>query len=71
MKMEEQKWNWITVSDAAKQLRLTAGRMRQLVAEGRIQVTRLNPRMNVITREEFERFREIERRPGRPSSNEN
>jgi predicted ArsR family transcriptional regulator len=54
----------ITVQEAAKRLGVTPGRVRQLVAEGRIKVRYLTPRMMMFDAKELAK---VKHRPtGRP-----
>jgi excisionase family DNA binding protein len=55
----------LTTGQAARELGISAGRMRQFVTEGRIPVTRTGP-YNLIDRDDLEALRQ--RRPGRPET---
>lgn len=68
--MATTKREWLTVNEAAQRLGVTAGRLRQFICQGRLQVVALHPRANVIPMEEFERFSQLERPNGRPRNEE-
>jgi hypothetical protein len=57
---------WLTISEASHELRLSTGRIRQLILEGRLAAREVNARLKVIAREELERFKAIERPTGQP-----
>ncbi len=61
-----------TVSDAAREIGVTPGRIRQFIAEGRLRAKNLAPSGHkpyyVIAEEELMRFRMQPRKPGRPHS---
>jgi excisionase family DNA binding protein len=56
--------DWYTVSEAAQSLGITPGRMRQLVASGRVSVWRVNDRLNLISAETLTQFRSQPRLSG-------
>ena len=57
----------LTVGEVARRLGLSRTRVRQLVADGRLEVLAVaGARFRVVTRAEFERFASLPRRAGRP-----
>jgi excisionase family DNA binding protein len=50
--------SWLTTAEAAKELGLAQSTLREAAARGRLRVERVSPRLNAITREELERYRQ-------------
>jgi excisionase family DNA binding protein len=48
---------WYTVSQAARELGLTPGTVRYLIAHGRIKARQITPRLNAVSAEEIARYR--------------
>ena len=57
--------NGMTVRDAATRLGVSVRRVLQLIGEGTIRGTQLNPRMWIVDRSDVERYAATERKPGR------
>lgn len=64
MTKKQSSKDWYTVGEAAEVLGITAGRMRQLVASGRVAVWRVNHRLNMISAETLAQFRSQPRLSG-------
>lgn len=56
--------NLITTTEAAKRLKITPQRVRVLIAEGRLQATKVNDRLQLIDPRDLAKVRN--RKPGRP-----
>ena len=56
---------WYTVAEVAESLGVTAGRVRQFLAEGRLSGEKFG-HLWAINQSELERFRAIDRKPGNP-----
>lgn len=56
--------NFLTVTQAAQRLKKTGARVRQLIADGQLEAAKVHERLWVISLEEFERFRKVERPEG-------
>ena len=48
---------WLTTAEAARELGLAHSTIRQAIMRGRLQAEKVGPRLNVVMREELERYR--------------
>lgn len=56
-----------TVAEAAKVLKITPGRVRRFINEGRLRAHRVNARLYLVDVDDLARFSQILREPGNPS----
>lgn len=57
---------WITVSDAADILDVTARRVQGFIAGGKLKATKMGGRIYLLLRSDVEEFAKVDRPKGRP-----
>lgn len=60
-----------TVVEAAKRLKVTPGRVRKFINEGRLKAERINSRLYLVDAIDLERFARLHRVPGNPLMRKN
>lgn len=69
--MATENESWLTVTQVAEELGLSTGRIRQFIMNGRLVSWQVNPRMQLISREEVDRFKQLPRHAGTPGHEAN